>query len=250
MRQYVGITGFTDRSEVLAVLDGISDLTGHVLMVGVLASLKTLREYNKKSSRSPSVLDIGDIFVDRPGVFNVVHFYSRDTETLAEQMREITIFGGEHMHGIQLNIAWPPMGALIEYRGVFPDKKIILQVGTQAFKEVGYNPSKLAARISGYAGLFDYVLLDESAGTGKPMDTKKLIPFISVINESFPGSVVVAGGLCSDTIQDALPIAQRFNYINLDAEGQIRTEDDRLDINKSIAWYNDAVMMLGAMRST
>src|SRR3989344_1753052 len=161
-KPYIGITGFMSRDEVASVLGAVSSSSERLIMVGVLASLKTLGgEKNNWPNRYPAVNEIGEIFTDHPHALNLVHYNTDERDGLGAQLTVLSqIFGGKNMHGVQLNIAWPPNEALAYYKSLCPDKQIVLRVGGRALGAVDNSPKILADRVAEYEGLADYILLD------------------------------------------------------------------------------------------
>ncbi len=238
MRPYIGITGFMSRDEVKWAWDAFKNtrlVPDYMLMVGVLASLKTLYGHtNKWPNRYPAVENISGIFIQDPGMLNLVHYNSKNTDMLFVQLMALTeLIGSELFNGFQLNIAWPDELELLSYKSHYPDKKIVLQIGSGAFKEIENSPKKLVERLGLYAGLIDYILLDMSGGKGKPLDTEILKEYLRAIKVSFAGIDIglgVAGGLGPDTMHLVNPLSEEFSDLGIDAEGKLRNENDHLDM--------------------
>lgn len=233
-KSYVGITGFMSRQEVDAVLGAMPKDSDRLLMVGVLASQKTLRgEGNKWPNRYPEVTDIEGIFTDNPKALNLIHYNTKEPETLCEQLLEIAKLGGPNMHGFQLNVAWPSHGAIIGYRSVYRHAQIVLQIGGNALELVGRSPLRLAATVSRYyAGLVDYILLDPSGGKGEPFDTERAREYLQMLKEARTSAHLgVAGGLSPTTLGLVEPLVSDFPDLSIDAEGRLRDENDTLDLN-------------------
>ena len=108
-RPYVGITGFMTQGEALSVLNSISVSTDRLIMIGVLASQKTVfwGMQNKWPNRYPTPKDISGIFPSHPFSLNLVHYNTKEPETLLEQMLGVTRLGGPNFQGFQLNVKWP-----------------------------------------------------------------------------------------------------------------------------------------------
>src|SRR3989338_5761471 len=109
VKAYVGITGFTSQNDVLAVLDMLPQESPRKLMVGVLASQKTvfLGQQNKWPNRYPKAGDIAGIFPNHPNALNLIHYNTKETETLTDQLDRMVKIGGEHLVGFHLNIHCP-----------------------------------------------------------------------------------------------------------------------------------------------
>lgn len=173
---YVGITGFMSQKEVESVLNVLPLSSDRLLMVGVLGSHKTLFQglQNKWPNRYPKADDVAGAFQKHPLALNLLHYNTKEPETLFVQMDCATKIAGSNFQGFQLNVAWPSPRSLGLYREQHPKMQIVLQVGHGAFEQIGNSPENLARKVaSEYIGLVDYLLLDPSGGYGKPFDTER-----------------------------------------------------------------------------
>src|SRR5437868_5866280 len=115
---YVGVTGFMSRPEVVEALAMVPRGSVRRLMVGVLMSSKTLvGQINKWPGRYPKKDAIVDIFIDDPRALNLIHYNTDNPEALFTQLAEITKLAGPNLDGFQLNIAWPPISQIENWRG-------------------------------------------------------------------------------------------------------------------------------------
>src|SRR3989344_5996331 len=170
---YVGVTGFMSRAEVNEALSVVPQDSTHRLMVGVLMSSKTLAgQTNKWPGRYPKKEAVTDIFVDDSRVLNLIHYNTDEPETLCSQLEEITAFAGPNLDGFQLNIAWPRISQLEDYRATYPDKFIVLQVGSRVMAQVE-SLDDFAESVGVYLHVIDAVLVDPSGGKGEPLDAVK-----------------------------------------------------------------------------
>lgn len=231
MKPYIGITGFMTRQEVESILNVIPENPSRLLMVGVLASLKTLRyETNKWVNRYPKGGKIQDIFTDDPRTLNLILYNTKEPENLLEQLLEMTDLGGPNFQGFQLNLAWPSVPVLREYRKR-RGYSIVLQIGSHAYEMVHFSPQELANLIAIYEGLVDYVLLDQSGGHGLPFDTEKARKCLeAIMTKNLSIGLGVAGGLSPLTLNLVEPLLSDFSDLSIDAEGRLRDKDDNLDI--------------------
>jgi len=235
---YIGITGFMNRGEVATMLGLMPEMSGRKLMVGVLVNWETLQGKKLiKGNRHPKVEDISNIFVSSSLALNMIHYHTGKTETLFEQMAGLVELAGPNLNGFQLNITWPPIEELRKFRSEFPDFQIILAITKKAFDSVNNSPECLVMKIKEYDGLFDYVLLDSSGGKGLPMDIKKMQEYLLAM-EVFDKKIgiVVAGGLGPKTMNLASSLMSKNRNLSIDAEGNIRNQDDdSLNLN----WAGD-----------
>lgn len=244
-RPYIGVTGFMTREEVDNILNLIPPSSKQLLMVGVLASWKTLYE-GKESNRYPRTKNISGIFTSHPLALNLIHYHTKKTETLCEQLSSLAILGGKNFHGFQLNFAWPPISELEKYRSICQDNIIVMVITPQAFEDIGNYPQVLVSRIEDYKGLVDYVLLDMSGGRGITLNTEYMRKYVETIyNENLDMGIGVAGGLCSDTLYLVEPLIKEFQDISIDAEGKLRNHDDSLNLDFTKSYLYDALRIFG-----
>lgn len=244
-KPYIGITGFMSLSDALQVLGVVPADTDRLVMVGVLASLKTMRGIqNKWPNRYPTMDKIASIFPDHPLALNLIHYNTKEKDTLGDQLVAMTEFGGANTHGFQLNIAWPEIDILGEYRKKYTAKQIVLQVGGHAFDMVNNSPEQLATRVAEYDGVVEYVLLDPSGGYGKPFDPDRARDYLTALRaKNLNIGLGVAGGLSPTTLNLVEPLMQEFPDLSIDAEGCLRTPEDHLDLNLAWAYLQTALSM-------
>lgn len=250
MKPYIGITGFMTQTEVRTVLEAMRQGDSRKLMVGVLASQKTAQgQEDKWPHRYPRVEDIAEIFTNHATALNLIHYNTKEPKTLYDQLMALTEHGGPHLHGFQLNIAWPDPKALIAYRARYPEKIIVLQIGSAAFTSMNNYPYLLAERIAQdyeCKGLVDYVLLDPSGGHGKPFDTTTARRYLNALKaRGIKCSFGVAGGLSPTTLTLVEPLLKEFPDLSIDAEGRLRDVNDTLDLQVAIDYVLYALQMFG-----
>src|SRR3972149_8500326 len=106
---YIGVTGFTQKRDaecVLEMYDSLEHEPLRKLMIGVLASKKTLNGLpGKYPKRYPATKDIAAIFPDHPYAVNFIHFTTDTPESLRDDLTRLTALGGPNFHGFQLNMA-------------------------------------------------------------------------------------------------------------------------------------------------
>ncbi len=239
-------------SEAISVLDATPVSSDRLVMIGVLASQTTvfLGLKNKWPNRYPNPSDIASIFPNHHLALNLIHYNTKESDTLLKQMLEVTELSGSNFQGFQLNVAWPSPLVLEGYRREFGNMKIVLQVGGYAFKKIGNSPVNLARKVVGeYHGLVDHLLLDPSGGFGKPFNTELAREYLDELRgqgaENFLG-LGVAGGLSPTTLNLVEPLVQDYPELSIDAEGRLRDENDRIDqsiakeyVSKAFHIFND-----------
>jgi hypothetical protein len=240
-KPYIGTTGFTNFSQVLSAGDALSiDETGPRWMVGILMNARTLRGEPSKQrpERHPGREVINSLFSAHARAMNIIHYASSssDEERLYELMAIVgTVWDGKYndrgaekrdrLGGFQLNMAWPSP-KLIDSILHLTDTderslEIILQVGGHALAEVHDNPDELADGLKHYQDQIDYVLIDPSGGTGKPMDVRKMHDYVQAIYEGGNDiGVGIAGGLSADNLDEIEPLIAKFPDLSIDAEGK------------------------------
>ncbi|MBI5654833.1 hypothetical protein HZC53_04245 [Candidatus Uhrbacteria bacterium] len=241
MAPYIGITGFMTQAEVRAVLDVIPHDASHQLMVGVLASWKTIRGLgNKYPSRYPTMQNIGSIFVNDPRVVNLVHYATDDISTLDEQLENLERHVCQPHDGYQLNLCWPKPAILA--KSLLPGLRRVLQVGRPALELVGYAPAALALEMYSYDGLITDILIDPSAGKGFAFDPVQASELLLAVRERHPKiGLGVAGGLSAKTLNLVEPLVRLIPDLSIDAEGRLRNPaDDNLDLKQACEYVSAA----------
>ena len=246
-KPYIGITGVMSENDALHMLNAIPRNTDRLVMIGVLGSLKTMRgEKNKWPNRYPAMNEIAGIFPNHPLALNLIHYNTKEPETLVDQLLKMTEFSGPNLHGFQLNLAWPSIKAVGEYKKTNPSKQIVLQIGGHAFEMIHHSPEELAKKVSEYVEVVEYVLLDPSGGYGKPFDPERARDYLLALKaQNFDIGLGVAGGLSPTTLNLIEPLMKEFPNLSIDAEGRLRTAEDHLDLNVATEYLRKAFSIFG-----
>ncbi len=241
-RPYIGITGFMNAQEVDTVLRAVPKDFARLVMIGVLMSNKTLYGVkNKYPNRYPGLETLWNIFSNDERALNLIHFSTDHPDTLYSDLCRAQELAGPNCHGFQLNMRWPDPAVVERYRLKVPFRKktIVLQCGAGAL-----SAKQLVDRLDQYYGLIDYVLLDESGGTGKEFDGEKLVDLVHCIKSTLPNvGVGVAGGLCASSVDRLSPL-QGWVNISVDAEGKLRDENDNLMLREAVKYLFAAAEVL------
>ena len=221
-KPYIGITGFMSRGEVELALTALPHDSDLLVMVGVLASSKTLRGIpNKWPRRYPGMGEIGGIFPGGRNTLNLIHFNTKDRDSLFTDMYNVQDRAGPYCHGLQLNVPWPEVDILARYRdhAALSRNTIVLQCGEKALDEVDRSPAKLVERVQKYEGLIDYVLIDPSGGLGKDFDEMFAHNCLLALSRDGPDSIGmgIAGGLHAGNIVRLHGLLEAFEF-SIDAE--------------------------------
>lgn len=250
---YIGVTGFTEFGQQAVPLSHMKG-SARLLMVGVLASLKTLRrEAGRNHDRFPPLEDIASIFYNDPRALNLIHYNTSEPNSLAGQIAVLRGWVGEHCDGIQLNVRWPQLKELAEIRQQWPAARIVLQCGSGALGGVDYRPDEFRHKLTFYAQdhLIDDVLIDPSGGRGNPLDMRLVEPLVRTLYEGhFPIGIGLAGGLSAATLDVIEPLIRDFPDLSIDAEGGLRTPDDALDQDEVEQYLESATRRFTAVGST
>lgn len=235
---YIGITGFMSRKDAEEAWNRFSH-PDRLLMIGVLANNKTVEQLTQdQPQRYPHIADIATIFPTkgtiRPNILNLIHFNTSDTSTLAYHLEVLTSIAGRSFGGFQLNVPWVDPNILQTYRKRHPGKKIVLQIRRS------FSPRKAAELIAErYARLFDYLLIDQSLGTGRKLKvgrTRKYLQCFREVGVEEYAGLVISGGVCAQTAPSLVgPLVDEFPNLSVDMEGRIRDKYDRLDVEKASA---------------
>lgn len=246
MQPYIGVTGVMNKEEAVVLANAVPEKSNRLVMRGVLASSKTINGIpNKWPNRYPKPENLGSIFSPDARALDLVHYNTKEPETLCAQMERILELAGPYCQGFQLNMAWPDPRALEKFSGDAFSPIIVLQVGNRAFEMIEHSPEKLADKlVTEYNGLVNYILLDPSGGLGKPFDPELAKAYLyAVESKGFAWGLGVAGGLSPSTLDLLCLLVTEFPNLSIDAEGKLRDKDDRLDLNIATEYIRKAFEM-------
>jgi hypothetical protein len=235
---YIGITGFMSRQEVDAVLAALPEYSDRLVMIGVLASNKTIRwEENKWPKRYPKPDTLGDIFPPHGGrhkVLNLIHFNTKEQTAFYCDLCQTQALAGPHFDGFQLNMPWPDKEVLALFKKsvLFEGKKIVLQCGKKALEVCDHKPEKIVKRVRDYRDLVDYVLIDPSGGRGELFDVEFAWNCFYGLGSIEGLGYGIAGGLNPENLYRLSPLLQDFARISIDIETGVRDAEDNFDVEK------------------
>jgi len=238
-KQYIGITGFGHRVEVDSVLEAVD--TDRLVMVGVLMRGRPgTWDPDFRPNRHPKPDVLPGIFGPQRNALNMLHFTPLPGCDLYEHLCIAQELAGPHCHGFQLNTPWPDIAALARYKVSSRFRRstvITLTVQPDALDAVGWDPKRIARKLKDYEGVADYVLVDPSAGSGEELDVSFICDCLDAITTLMPNvGHVAGGGLNADNVVEKLSGLLDEFKVSCDAEGKLRTKDDRLDIAESIRY--------------
>lgn len=249
-KAYIGITGFMDSHEVGICLEMMPRSSKKLLMVGVLVNERTIQYLETGGGRHPDVKDIKNIFIHDPLVLNMIHYHTRDTDTLCEQLIKLTELSDPNLHGFQFNIVWPPVDEIRKFRSKYPNLVTVLTIDGRALDHIGNYNKLLISKISEYKGLIDYILLDKSCGYGIPIDIKFMREYINILRTidfvaDSSVKIVIAGGLNARALETIEPLIKDFPDLSIDAENNLRNKDDSLNLRSAQDYLYEASQMFG-----
>lgn len=266
-KPYIGVTGIDQVSEAEAIAqtfinEGLTqpDST-HTGMVGLLVSPGTLRHPTIGTVKHPALAAIRQIFEATNGkAFNTLHYSTYDESRLSQQLQTLLdptgLYADQLCQGIQLNIAWPPPAEVEKTRGMFPDIKIILQLGPRVLSEK--SAEDIAAGLLPYKELIDYALIDPSGGRGMIFETKTVTPIYNHIKDVYPDlPMVFAGGFNARNVRTRIWLISQligprdFGDFGIDAEKGLRVQkwsQDTTDISieKTTRYIRNAAIFFRA----
>ncbi|MBI5654735.1 hypothetical protein HZC53_03740 [Candidatus Uhrbacteria bacterium] len=246
-KPYVGIKGFTTRTEVERVLTAAPKFS-HAVMVGMLMNQYVLAHKQvPHPKRYPDIRRLGEIFISHPQALNMVCYQSIALDSLFDQLSEIRERVGPCLQGFQLDLIEPPMSALERIRHAWPELKLSLRINREMFRRSMHRPVALANTVSGYAGLLDYAFVDFTNGDGVPCSPDLLRSILSYMRQAdIPFRLGIGGGLGVYTLSPLKALLRELPDLCLDADFRLRNDDDELDLEASGEFLNRAARLLAA----
>ena len=261
---YIGITGPVTREEVDALCREFADTSNHpapnqpthLPMLGFLVSYKTLHGQTTTNRSYPAIEKIPELVAQLPpSVLPMIHYNSREIETLAEQITKIFdagMYATGLCRALQLNIVWPDAEQIGEIKNKFPAMRIVFQASQKAMES--RTPKEIAEGIQSYGDVFSYVLIDPSSGKGIEFDVEHSLAVYNAVRDKLPNLTVgFAGGFTGENVAERVKqIAQRIGTKDfcIDAEGGLRDKitqeygDDILNLTKAGAYIRNAAKEL------
>lgn len=225
MDPYIGVSGVVTNAEA-SMLVGMQQSIKPRIAMGVLMSEKALFR-GELNPRTPRPEDMNALFRAGTGLLRYVHYFSRTRSNLIHQLDQLMT----HAHqadGLQINIPWPPVAVTQWFRRMWPDKRLILQLGKSSFEQEHGDVHRVIERVHAYMPDVTDVLLDMSGGTGEAMAlvwTANTLDELRTLRRRGLG-VGIAGGLGTKTsIDNIAEIAVEFAPLSINAESALRTRD-------------------------
>ncbi|MAE68540.1 hypothetical protein CL635_01895 [bacterium] len=246
-KPYIGVSAVTTTEEAQAVSASFiaQDITfesSHTPMVGFLLSREQPEDRPLSSLRytelgSVSKL-IGSVDVH---VGTALHYETSYPESLTDDICALleTLSKNKLPSALQLNVEFFEglSDSFKEIRRQYPDILLILQLRSL----------QLPQSIAQFGDSLDYILIDSSCGKGERVDTKRAIEMYHEIQVKMPEVTVgFAGGLSPENLDEILPALSKHidSGFCIDAESQIRTKDDHLDLHRTDMYIARAAALL------
>lgn len=231
---YVGVSGITTPEQARAILSmWPANAPPRSLMLGVLTSQKVF-DSGKLNPRSPDPVEFSAILQQDYRCLGLVHYFTKDTRDLGEQLLRAASWGGVPCHGVQVNVAWPPPEELERFRryGEAWDR-VVLQVGPAALSDT-MNPARICGALGAYVhnGLITDVLIDVSGGRGVPIDPSFAAWIVGEIRQAHPClGIGIAGRLTAESLHTVADLV-RVHGLSTDTESGVRNKRDELDLEE------------------
>jgi hypothetical protein len=255
---YIGVTGFTKVEDVRKAstfyrYEALLHDDSRLFMIGVVVTYKSLRGIPMKekwAKQTPSPENISSLFLPGNRTLNLVHFSTEKESIPAEvltDMRRAISLGGEHCHGIQINMDWPSVSMLEGLKESSGYPRVVLQISRAAAAMMGDDPKKILNEIEKYVGLIDDVLFDPSGGEGTSLDPKRArVLLVEGYMRGYDLGYGVAGGLGPHSLDLVDKLITEFPKMSIDSQGKQRNESNELDpervkkyLERSLGMYND-----------
>lgn len=242
---YVGIKGFTSRTEVARVLTAAPKLR-HAIMVGVLMNQDSLAgKPVKHPRRYPEPKRLREIFVEDRRTLNLVCYQTTAPASLYDQLCEIRERCGSRLHGFQLDLLEPQMPTLERIRREWPQIKLSLRINREMFRRALHRPMILADIVSGYEHLLDYAFVDFTNGDGVPCSPDLLRSILGyILQTGVEIRLGIGGGLGVYTLSPLKALLRELPNLCLDGDFRLRNDDDELDLEASGEFLNRAARLL------
>ncbi len=247
-KPYVGVTGVATNAEVEAVLHAFdraeySMNSSHLPMIGYLVSVKTLRNQEVANRRYPKMNQLESLVTSARGkALTMMHYNSRDHDTLADQIRSLFegIYQEDLCRALQLNVVWPPLDEVKKIKETFPKMKIVLQVSRSMLGKT--SADNAAKQVVCYSDYVTYVLIDPSMGSGLAFNTNEAVALYGNLHEAMPQTTIgFAGGFTGENVEsrvEELKAKIGTSDFSIDAESGLRDKrsqaygDDDLNLQK------------------
>lgn len=162
-RPTVCFIGIQKPSQVDAIVRNIPPEFGPQVMIGI--PLEYIGSDDKPVRRRGNIIAtprFRDILRARSEeVQNIIYLSSHRKFGLNEVLKLVMDMAGNgRIDGIYLNVPWPSIRILQDFRESYPNILLFLKIGPEAYAVVGNNPAKLRNKLEGYEGVINRVVLN------------------------------------------------------------------------------------------
>lgn len=242
-RNYIGITGFTEKKQILDTIDYINLIESEKnYMFGFLVSKRTLNFEEVKNKRYlnfksfKELKDLMDLSSNRPNIINMIHFNTNNREfsnELIPLLKELDT----SVEAIQFNLSFIELNEYKKIRQEFPKLKLLFQLNNTILENYSIQEIYLTLKEI----KFEYMLIDLSGGKGTGLEPKHLINYYKEFDiKNLNINLGIAGGLSSDNVSDVIKELNKFNIdYFIDAESKLR--DKLSDVYGDDIWNQNKV---------
>jgi hypothetical protein len=222
LRPYVGVNGVTSSAQVAALLEEVPTGANRLLSVGILANRWTVAEAKEmRPADYPRSRDIPGIAVQNPRILNLIHYTSPDRD-LYSSLHSLTERFGERINGFQINVRWPRIVELVEYRQTHPLPFLVLRLDRDTLESIREAPADFKKKLRNYVRFIDAILLDWGGPENNLLDPTRALPCLRIVMQQIVGSdpaigIGVAGGLGPDTLDVLHRLIEIYPELSIDA---------------------------------
>ena len=256
IKPYVGITGFKRGEEIIGLAEVFKDDFAfsdcpYSAMFGFVVSDKRLADPYGSGAQSPPANSLPELCCIVPRwALPMMHFYTKNPENLAEQVKKLFSIGRMYDHAIcravQLNVhSWPQISQVQSILDALPELNIVLQISKGAMD--GLNNEEISMRAAGYKDMASWALIDPSGGLGIEFDVPKTIALMNLIRREMPNTIMgVAGGFHDGNVEARVREIKKGygRKFCIDAQGKLMDLDKNLDCWKAEKYIEKASVVM------
>ena len=238
---FVGISTFTTPKEVEMAKRYFDQLPDRRLHVGAMTNQEVFLANPEDAKPRRTLLtkeELQEVFTDGKNVFNVLHWKDDGMYpmTTSNDLIMACTKCGPSLSGLQLDMVWPDPEMIIEVKSTLPKLSVIVRICDAAMTRVEVLGSSFEYMLRTYLGVADYVLLDCGMKEDTTYVSTTMLALIKQTGLIFPEtSIIVGGGMCSNTVNALHPILTQYPRISWEASEGLHTRKslvDPLDINR------------------
>ncbi len=225
-KNYIGITGFTEKIQVLDTMNFIKDINSKKnYMFGFLVSSKTINFTETKNKRYLNFKNFKELkelmkfSSNRENIVNMLHFNTSKRDFF-EELKPLLLELGDCVEAIQFNLSFIEIEEYKKLRKEFPNIKFLFQLNEGLKKK--YSIDFLRETLKDIE--FEYILIDASGGRGKTFEPKTLKEIYETLElNKLNINVGIAGGLSGENVKETINELNKLNIdYFIDAESRLR----------------------------